>query len=396
MAIDLDSTIEVSPVASRVIDWSPGLIRAAELSADCGNLSLAADLCEYLLGDDRIRAVTDTRIGALIGLPLSFEASGDGRKSKKVIRALEAEEDFWAMCPESELKSLHRWVLMLGVGVAQLHWTESSGRLLPVLQTWSPRHLSFDFEARQWLVTVQDGKRTTKKIPATPGKWVIATPAGADRPWANGAYRSLARFSYLKQAAIRDWGLLSERLGQGIKTVKTPAGLTRDQRNQIVADIRGLSSNAVLALPEGYSLEILEAKYASQDSFRQQIDAADKAFATTILGQVLTTSAANGASSVATTHADTQMSRIREDAECFSTVLHDQVLRPWAEVNFRNANLAPWPVRDTKDATRTKAEADAVMQALQGISQAANTGVADLIDIPELLRRFNIPVKGNA
>ena len=60
------------------------LLQVAEMQADRGDLRLAADLCEALLGDDRIQAVLETRADALLGLDFSLVERGDARRSKAV------------------------------------------------------------------------------------------------------------------------------------------------------------------------------------------------------------------------------------------------------------------------------------------------------------------------
>src|SRR5690606_41901276 len=59
----------------------------------------------------------------LLGLPLSLE-DGAGSKSRKATRQLIATDDFWDMLPEEELAKLLGWRILLGVGFAQLEWTD--------------------------------------------------------------------------------------------------------------------------------------------------------------------------------------------------------------------------------------------------------------------------------
>src|SRR5687768_15497007 len=92
-----DAIVVVEPAVSRSItEWTPSLIRAARASADAGDLTLAADFWEWALGDDRVSASIATRTNGLVSLPLSFEAA---RGAKRMVKALEANEDWWAAYP---------------------------------------------------------------------------------------------------------------------------------------------------------------------------------------------------------------------------------------------------------------------------------------------------------
>jgi phage gp29-like protein len=377
------------PAAFR--QWSPAALEAAEVTADAGSLQLAADLCEYLMGDDRIGAVVDTRTGALLGLPLKFEASGDGRRSKRIVRALEAEDDWFEAFSEAELKAVHADAIMLGVGLGQLVWTERRGRLLPVLRRWHPRWLSYDYGTREWRLTVAGEGRTTKQITIKPGdgKWVMLTPGGSDRPWVRGAYRALSRWVLLKQYAIRDWASVSERHGHGTRVVKCKGQPKDEMRKQIVTDIRALARNAVIALPEGFDFSMVESTAKTHESFKQQIDACDNGAAIAILGQNLTTQAVSGASGTASVHRDVAFARTREDAESQATTYREQALTWWADFNFGNRELAPWPLRDTQPTEDLKERAATMQMLGQAIATLMTSGAP--VDIAALCEQFRVP-----
>src|SRR5262249_5471485 len=102
------------PLRSYIV-WTPALIKSAQLAADSGNLTRVADLCEYILGDDRAPSVLGTRRAALLAARLTFEPSGHKGRSARVVRALEAEQDWWTLFPEDELGRLLVWGWLLGV-----------------------------------------------------------------------------------------------------------------------------------------------------------------------------------------------------------------------------------------------------------------------------------------
>src|SRR5690606_4649883 len=133
-------TIARQPSVRSQIEWTPTQIRAAQAAADAGNLAQAAAVCEWVLADDRVAGVLGQRTHGLLGLPLSLE-DGAGSKSRKATRQLIATDDFWDMLPEEELAKLLGWRILLGVGFAQLEWTDHGDRIVPRLTEWHPSHV---------------------------------------------------------------------------------------------------------------------------------------------------------------------------------------------------------------------------------------------------------------
>jgi phage gp29-like protein len=373
------------PSARYWYTWTPALIRAAEIAANSGNLRLAADLCEWMFGDDRLMAVLDTRSDALLGLPFELCPQGDGRQSGRAASML---RDDWDECyPEPEIKKLHAWGIVLGVGLARNVWVENeAGRLVSHLEVWSPRWLSWNWEEHTWMVEVAGADGIvygTSKIPITPGdgEWIVYTPSGASRPWVHGAYRALARWCLLKQYAQQDLGFYSERLGQGVWVAETAAvpGVgtgTKEQRKELAADIQGLGRNSGIALQPGQSLRLVESVARSQESFKLQVDLADNGTAVAILGQNLTTQAGTGGTiGAASQHGKTQHGRTRMDGKTIPNCLRSQSITFWAEYNLGDRTLAPKPWWDTTPID--DANAKATVEQLTAIADGSlvNAGV---------------------
>jgi hypothetical protein len=178
----------VQPTTRTFTVWSPAMIQAAEVSADSGNLRLAANLCEWLLGDDRIKSCLDTRVQALFGLDPMFERSGDKRRSGRAVRALEADEDWWDSYPEAENSQLVAWGILLGFGVAVHTWQnggpQHDGRLLAKPSFWHPQHVRYDWTTRRWMTMAAEsgfGVGLEQEIVPGDGTWILHTPYGPNR-----------------------------------------------------------------------------------------------------------------------------------------------------------------------------------------------------------------------
>lgn len=358
-AVVADKEASVEPSVRVFTRWTPQLIVAAEIAADAGNLTQAAKICAWLLTDDRIRGCLSARIQGLLGLTPSFEQSGDKRRSKRAIKALEAGDDFWVSYPEDELWLMLAWGMLLGVCPMRHKPQYVEGhenRLLPCPEFWHPAAgLRFDQESREWKIRVATpGNSFGVEETLTPGDgtWILHTPFGKHRPWELGFWKCLAWWKLLKDFGRGDWARHMEKgsllvLTQSLNQ-QLPPGLlanTKSQRDDAATALYQRGKDAVAALPVGQDLKLVEAKGEAYKLYESAAAAANDAFAVCIRGGNLTTSVDGGGGRAA---AEVQertgdFVNLRFDAETTANTLHKQSLPWWAQWNFGDRGLAPWP-----------------------------------------------------
>lgn len=327
-----------------VSDWNPSSIKSAISVMSSGYFSSAAMLADSILGDGRVQAALGTRIKALIGLPLAFEAADEkNARAKKAAETLKL--DFWTIAPEQTLYQMLSYGWLLGVCLTELQWQRKDARWVPQFKVWHPSNLRHDPRKREWLVKVGD---TGKEMTITPGdgKWFLFTPFGEERVWTNALIRSLAIPFLMKGYAVGDWARHSEVHGGAIKHATVPASTTDSVMKQIKLDIQELGSDGVMVFREGQKLELLEATKSIWQGFEGLIGWADKEIATTILGQNMTTEPVKDQVGV-TGAREVRQDVLESDAEVASTAIHDGGLGWWALFNFGDNVLAPYPVWDT-------------------------------------------------
>jgi hypothetical protein len=353
-----DNDPAVEPSIRVFTRWTPQLIQAAEIAADGGDLSQAARVVSWLLTDDRIRGCLNARIQALLGLVPGFEKSGDRRRSGVAVKALEAGEDFWASYPEHELWLMIAWGLMLGVAPMRhdpQYRDGHDGRLLPCPKFWHPATgLRFDGRSRQWKVRVaRISQEWGAEEVVTPGDgtWILHAPYGLHRPWELGLWKQLCWWKLLKDYGRSDW---ARHMEKGSLLVLTQTAVQQNAPGQLAntAETRQNSANsiyqrgkdAVAALPLGAELKLVETAGKAQELYSTGVDKANEAFAIAIRGGNLTTSVEGGSKAAAEVQERTgDFVNLRFDAESTSTTLHDQSLIHWAEWNYGDRSLAPWP-----------------------------------------------------
>jgi hypothetical protein len=325
-------------------DWTFARLRAAEIQADGGNYSLATQVCDWLLTDDRVAGALSARTEALLGLTPTFEPSGDKRRSNRAVKALEAGEDWFETYPEAELEQLHTWGLLLGVAPGRHQWRENAdhgNRLLPYPEFWYPESLQQDLTSHAWSICDSANQRHI----LTPGdsEWLLHTPFGKNRPHARGLWRSLKNWVLLKRLAMTDLSRLGKKGATAVGT--SPDGSTFEQRQELAQAIAESEEDAVIILAAGFDLDVIQLQAGSQQVYDTQIKLADLAIAIRIRGGNLSTNVDKG--SLAATESQERTGdgpKLKFDNGTLSTTVHDQSLVWWAEFNYGDRGLAPWPV----------------------------------------------------
>lgn len=380
--------------------WTTSRVETAFRRAQDGVLQDAADLCDALRTDARIRGVLQTRTNALLGSKLVFEALGESPKNE-VTKALEEGGEWWAMAPENTLSKLFTWSLLLNVGLAEIVWERDALRSMkwrPTLVQKHPRNLRWDWGERRWYLTIATKSSSgrfygTEEIPITPGdgRWFLYHPFGDSQPWTDGLVWSLT-IEWLSKVFSRfDWDRRNEARGRSALVGMTPDGSLDKDREKFAQDIQGLRTKLGIALPPGYDLKSVEFGASDHETFSARIQACDANVAILVLGQNLTTEVRNAGSYAA----GRAQERVRQDylegdAENASTGFHKQLLVPYAGLRFGNPSLAPYPIWDTTPAENVQQAANVVRGASEALDKLVNLGVD--VDIADYCKKFGIPI----
>jgi len=350
------------PSARNLLDWTPATIRAAEQQAESGDLSYAGQLCEWLLGDERVQTCASTRVQALIGAPMSFE-KGTGRKARAAAKAVEAEEDWWQLLPEAEQARILEWGLLLGVAVVHRDHTMRPApgeREVPVCRAWSPRWLRL--REGRWYVRVAAAGGGYAEVEASKDNgFLLFFPYGESRPWSRGLWRGLSRLALMKSYAIVDWCRHSEVHGNPawLAVPKDQASYSQ-HREDLSSDLSQLGRESVIVVPPGYDVKLAEAVAKTWEMFVAQMKVANDSIAIAWLGGNLVTDTGDGSATGATAQTLVRHDKRRYDAQVFTTWAHDNVLADWAVWNFGSTDVAPWPVYDVDPPADVEAEARAL------------------------------------
>lgn len=365
--------------------WAPRDVDAALQSADTGVLQEPADLCEAVHSDQRARSAGDQRFLGLQGLELRF--SGE--------RRADLEHYFDAVFPTAELVKLHRWGVTLGVGLGQLVMPDAGARRgaedlwMPRLVTWHPRTLTYQQSDDTWWTYTLDGERT--RIDTASGEWILFTPYGTVRPWAEGLWRALAFAWILKRLALHDRARHGEVNGTPIRKGKAPQGSSERARSDWRRALERLGRDSVVVLPPGYDLELVETTGRGAELYAQQIEWADKAIAQLYLGQAVTVEGSNMGFGEGGVFSDVRRSLISFDAKTLREALGPYVDH-WLDVNF---GAGDWQFAwDTSPPVDQKMRAEALTALGTGVAaaNAALIGTGKRLDAPRIFLEAGYPL----
>jgi hypothetical protein len=376
-------------------DWTPLLARKAYHDMHRGVLTDAADMCDAIRSDSRVRGVLQTRTNGLLGTDLCFEPVGDARRNGQVVRALDDDGEFWEMYPEAALAQIFLWGLLLNCGLAEIVWVRNPERDNAWQQRFIPKHprnLRWDFETRSWKLTVLKDNLIADEIEIAPGngRWIMFSPFGDSSPWAQGLWWALGLTWLSKQYATFDWDRRNESRGRSALVGTTPEGSGDKDRETYAQQLALLRTQLGIALPPGYDLKAVEFGGDDHQTFQTRIEACDANFAILVLGQNLTTEVkAGGSYAAGRSQERVRQDYLEQDAQTFSTCLRMQAIRHFANVRFADSALAPYPKWNTEPPENLANSANVIARASEALDRLLARNVP--VDVPAYLAKFKIP-----
>jgi len=375
------------------MEWTPDAVTSALIRHTRGFFDGSALLLDSVMADPRVQATVHARTAGLLGSPCRYYAA-EHRDQAKANEVMELwRREFPRIAPRDLLGQFLYWGIGLGVAFAELRWNTDEELMRPQLKVWHPQFLWFNIVTRRYIVSSMDGPM---EVDGGNGRWVLYTPHGSYRGWMQAAVRSISVPWLIWQLAQRDAARFSEVHGLPIMKAVVPIGGDAQQKKRFIEAAANLGQESIVMTPQGidglnYDLQLLEATDRSFDAFFRLMDRCEQSITITILGQNLTTQAAEGSYAAARVHGDVKQTILEHDEATLSALVYEQIARPWALYNFGDADLAPrtrWDIAPTEDATAKVAVLNQFALACQALSTA---GVA--FDAGALAREFHLPIE---
>ena len=348
-----------------------------------GKFDTSAQLCDSILGDDRVMATLGSRRAGLFGREVRFRPANDSAAAKEVQLAWEAH---WpAFSGDSSLSIMSDYEVLMGFADAQLVW-DTATTWKPYLRHWHARYELWNWDVRKMIALTQDGQ-----CPIIPGNgtWVHHSRFGMERCWIRGAIRAVAEPFLGRHWARRDLFRWSEKHGLAIVLASTPMAADPGERAQFVQQVANIGTETTVLLGKGvdehnsYGLDLLEANVLGWEGFIGAMNNCDMAIVLALLFQNLTTEVTGGSFAATSAHMDIRDSGIQDDNAAWRSTIHDQVARPFALFNFGDPDLAPWTEWDVASRSQYQANATQFKEFGNALMSMARAGI-EFTDVNEL------------
>jgi phage gp29-like protein len=366
------------PVVTVQNTWSVDQARSALYSHVLGVFATSSDLWEAIIADPRVVATLGSRVAGLFGREIRFKAANDSAAAREVLDAWEpACRKFFA---DAATVGIHTTTIGMGFAPAQLVWDTSKTIWNPIARPWHTRFTYYDWQIRRMIALSLDGP-----IPIVPGdgKWLMHAPFGEYRGWIRGVIRAVTEPYLLRHFAFRDMARFSEVHGMPARVGMVPAVSDATERAYFEQQIASIGSDAAMILPQGidpaggggYDYKLVEATDRGWETFPGLIDRCDMDLILAILFQNLTTEVKGGSYAAASSHMDIRQSGLQFDDAAWSETIMRDVARPFAWLNFGDADLAPVTYRDVEPRADLEGNAKQFQQFGTAIEVLARGGV---------------------
>jgi hypothetical protein len=360
--------------------WTIDQMRGAIYGHLIGQFYTSGLLCDSILGDDRVTATLNSRASAVFGREVRFEVADDSSAAKE---CHDAWVKWWPrLAGDSAIREMQDYGTMMGFCHAQIIWDTQQKTLdyAPTLRPWHPVFTWYDWAWRVFQAVGQDGM-----IPIVPGngKWVEHTPFGSYRGWIRGALRPVVEPWALRHFGFRDMARFGEVHGNPTRVGYVPMVGDPNIRSSFETAIANMGADTGLIVPRGvdmndglgYDYKLVEAQSSAWEVHPAQIDRCDMAIVLALLMVNLTTQVEGGSYGAARAQMDVRSEGSQLDNQAWQKTIYNQIARPFAYLNFGDADLAPWTGYDVVGRDEYKTNAEQFQKFMTGLEVGRRGGI---------------------
>jgi hypothetical protein len=318
-------------------------VNSALASLEQGQFFAASYLADGMTRDDRVKAKLEERVDALVGAEMELEPAKDTARARNI--AEDCEDQFPNMLPQHAVGKLLRYGRLFGVGIGQVLTKRTPQATFPSLYVWNNRNLRWDWTLRRYCLVTQN----RGEIALEPGdpEWVIYEPYGP-YGWRDSAIIRAITTPWLIRYWARTWWARHQEVhGQPIRLGIIPAERDPADERLFLTQLANLAHEAVIRLPQGtegnkFDVKLLEAAANTWEGFEKLLAHCDDSIAISFLGQKQSTNGQGGLGTQKDAGEESILRITRSDALIYVD-LRNQVLKPWADDNYGDEDMTPYP-----------------------------------------------------
>jgi len=319
-------------------------LRDAALGEMHDFLTLAEEIEER---EPHYRYVLETRKNAVTSLNAQVEPASEDARDVEIADFLRnelVETPAFETLADQLVDGLSK-----GYSIVEMVW-ETGSVWLPRSFIWRDQRLfQFDRETRKEFRLRVQGE--SDGVPLEPLKYLVHVPLlKMGLPGRNGLARVAAWSFMLKSFSMRDWAQFLEIYGMPLRLGKYGPGSSADDRAVLLAAVRNLGRDAAAIVPEGMTIDFVEAKGFSDKPFESNARFIDEQMSKLVIGKP---GDGTGASKAGEEVLDKVRADIKKsDARDLMLTLAGQLIRPVVDLNFGPQKAYPkvnLPIPERKD-----------------------------------------------
>ncbi len=285
--------------------------------------------------DSRIGSNLRTRAQAVIGKEWEVLPHSDDKKDVEV--ADYVRRVFLAFPFDMSRRAILRGGVLKGFAVSEVMWDVSEGDVfIREMKHRAQRRFRFDLQGHLRLLTPEDsldGIDLTLKHPRKFQTFYFGDEP--ETPYGVGLGRELYWPWWFKKNGIKFWLQFCERFGSPTGLGRYPNGATPDQKATLLNALDTMRSGSSIIVPEGMSLELLEAaKSGSVSTQAELVRYMNEEISICILGQTATTQGTPNKLGNDTAQENVREDLVKADADALVEFLNDQVVRWLVDYQF--------------------------------------------------------------
>ncbi|WP_447888590.1 DUF935 domain-containing protein [Serratia fonticola] len=245
----------------------------------------APDLKIYreVLSDDEVKSAFTQRQDALISREIKVDAGGDRPIDIEAADAMQRQIDALGF---DRITRLMHYGVFYGYAVSELIYG-TRDNLLWIDEVKVRDRRRFRFTPKGELRLLTPGNMFTGEPCPAPYFWSFATGADHDdEPYGLGLAHWLYWPTFFKRNDIKFWLIFLDKFGMPTVAGKHPPGATPEQKRDLLALTRAISTDSGVVMPEGMAVELLSVARSGAADYESMYNAMNEAIRRVIVGQI--------------------------------------------------------------------------------------------------------------
>lgn len=247
--------------------------------------------------------------------------------------------------------------VLKGFSVGEIIWDQDGTTIYPrQIKPKDQRRFTFDAAYRPRLLTHQDMYHGE---PLPERKFIVHSNGAKDgSPYGLGLGTRLFWMVLFKREDFRAWLTYLDKYSTPTAVGKYGPGASEQEQQKLLGAMAAIAREACVAIPDGTTIELLEAKRAGAGSHEEFVRYLDEQIAYAILGDAPGAKDSGGAlASAAILRNEVRLELVAADADLLSATLNETLLTWITELNVPGA-IPPKVWREVKPSEDMKARAE--------------------------------------